>query len=491
MSGKRVSRVSLGRVFLCISLVLLAICLCWAPAMANGEKQQVSVTVSFTVSPVNDPPVANDDSATMEEDTAVDIGVVFNDVDPDGAIDPATVLIIAPPTDGAVVVNPDGTVTYTADPGFSGTDTFTYTVEDDEGLTSNVATVTVSTVQEGVAGEGGVVENTCEEKVIINEVAWAGTAADPWGEWIELRNLGTIPVDLTGWILRWRRKHPSTPEDYRWKVLELSGMLMATTTSACELVDREPTPSVRIVHSDTDEISWLVLGEPEEKDGSYYLLERWHDPTVSNVAADLVYDTSPPYDMELSDLGDVIELLNARGEVVDTANAYDLEEDGWSAGSATTFATMERTDPLGPDTKENWHTNLGIITRGLDALERPLVATAGEQNSIVLDELALFANVQPAQTHAGTRLEVGLELSKEDRKARGWPWIRVTRPDLAEPAGGGGAVELAADYSFSGRYAHGVYWLGIDTGGLPPGRYNFWIVYEEGKTVLVPILVLP
>ena len=43
-----------------------------------------------------------------------------------------------------MTLNADGRFTYTPDPGFNGTDSFTYTVTDDDGATSNVATVTLT-----------------------------------------------------------------------------------------------------------------------------------------------------------------------------------------------------------------------------------------------------------------------------------------------------------------------------------------------------------
>lgn len=395
--------------------------------------------------------------------------------------------------------------TTTLGPGESITVTANYTVQtaDLPGPVVNVATATgndsagntvTDEAQETVditAGGGGATEDTCEGKVIINEVAWAGTSADSRDEWIELRNLGTIPVDLTGWTLRWRRKKPTTEEEYQWKIVNLSGILLPASTSACELADNDSTLSVEFIKRDTDDLSWWVLGKHEDKDESYYTIERRHDETISNEKADLLYDTTEPYEMELTDFGDVIQLRNDLGEVVDTANASNPERDGWPAGSAATFAAMERTNPLVPDTWENWHTNLGIITRGLDAQEWPLIATADVLNSQALEELAISAELPLTKTRAGARLEVGLDLPREDRKTLGWPWIRVTQPDLAEAAGGGGAVEAGAGFSFSGRYSHDLYWLGIDTGSLLPGHYNIWIVYGEGKAVLVPIVILP
>ena len=88
--------------------------------------------------------MANDDTATTDEETPVNINVVANDTDPDGAIDPATVFIVTGPDYGTAYANADGTVDYTPDAGFTGPDTFTYTVDDDEGNTSNEATVNVT-----------------------------------------------------------------------------------------------------------------------------------------------------------------------------------------------------------------------------------------------------------------------------------------------------------------------------------------------------------
>jgi uncharacterized repeat protein (TIGR01451 family)/gliding motility-associated-like protein len=80
-------------------------------------------------SPDNEPPVANADTNTTEVDTPVDGNVLVNDFDPDG--DPIVVTGNTQPTNGSVVVNPDGSYTYTPNPGFVGEDTFEYTICDD------------------------------------------------------------------------------------------------------------------------------------------------------------------------------------------------------------------------------------------------------------------------------------------------------------------------------------------------------------------------
>jgi len=99
-----------------------------------------SDTATATVHVTNAAPVAGDDSATTAEDTAVTIAVLTNDSDPDG--DLLTVTSVGAPGNGSAAINYDGTVTYSPDAGFAGEDTFTYTVEDDDGAT-DTATVTV------------------------------------------------------------------------------------------------------------------------------------------------------------------------------------------------------------------------------------------------------------------------------------------------------------------------------------------------------------
>ena len=93
----------------------------------------------------NNPPTANDDTASTDEDIPVWIDVLSNDYDSDGSLDPSTVTVTSDPSDGSTTVNTTtGDIKYTPDSGFYGTDSFTYTVDDNDGATSNTATVTIS-----------------------------------------------------------------------------------------------------------------------------------------------------------------------------------------------------------------------------------------------------------------------------------------------------------------------------------------------------------
>ena len=100
--------------------------------------------VNVSVNDVNDALVANDDDVTTEEDIAVLINVLANDVDSDGSIDPSSVSIVTSPINGTVDVNTDGTVIYTPTLDFNGNDVFTYNVRDDQDQVSNIATVNIT-----------------------------------------------------------------------------------------------------------------------------------------------------------------------------------------------------------------------------------------------------------------------------------------------------------------------------------------------------------
>ncbi|RME41302.1 MAG: tandem-95 repeat protein, partial [Caldilineae bacterium] len=112
----------------------------------NDGAVSAPATVNITVNPAgfNLPPTATDDAAVTGQDTAVTINLIANDADPDGSLDSTSVAIVDAPLSGSVLSNGNGTATYTPNPGFSGEDSFTYTVNDNDGATSNVATVRIT-----------------------------------------------------------------------------------------------------------------------------------------------------------------------------------------------------------------------------------------------------------------------------------------------------------------------------------------------------------
>jgi gliding motility-associated-like protein len=102
-------------------------------------------TVNITINPVNDAPVANADFATTPEEIPVSIQVLGNDTDVDNMPETSSLSVVNGPANGSAVVQPStGTILYTPQKDFTGSDSFTYTVTDADGATSAPATVTVT-----------------------------------------------------------------------------------------------------------------------------------------------------------------------------------------------------------------------------------------------------------------------------------------------------------------------------------------------------------
>jgi len=101
-----------------------------------------TVTLSVTAVP-NAAPIANNDSFGTNEDTVLTNNVLTNDTDPDGNT-PLTVSLVTGPGNGSLSLNPNGTFSYTPNADFNGTDTFTYSVRDSLGASSNLASVVLS-----------------------------------------------------------------------------------------------------------------------------------------------------------------------------------------------------------------------------------------------------------------------------------------------------------------------------------------------------------
>ena len=100
--------------------------------------------MTIDIAPVNDAPIAADDTYATAEDTPLTIaagnGLLLNDSDLDG--DPLTAIQVSNPSQGTVTFDADGGFTYTPDTNATGIDSFTYRVNDGN-LDSAVATVSI------------------------------------------------------------------------------------------------------------------------------------------------------------------------------------------------------------------------------------------------------------------------------------------------------------------------------------------------------------
>lgn len=142
--------------------------------------------VVVTVARSNNGPVVGNDSAATTMNTPVLIPVLANDNDPDGS--PLLVVALETPAHGTVSVQPDNRLRYTPQKGFTGTDSFAYTVSDLTGATGK-ASVSVT-----VAGTGR--PPVARNDALTTTVGTSATVAllandnDPDGDPLQLVSLG-------------------------------------------------------------------------------------------------------------------------------------------------------------------------------------------------------------------------------------------------------------------------------------------------------------
>jgi len=106
--------------------------------ISDSQGGTATSLIDIEISPVNDPPVAADDRALMDEDTTIVVPVLANDGDVDG--DALTIASFGQAQHGFVSMG-EGGLGYHPLPDYNGQDTFTYTISD--GILTASASVTV------------------------------------------------------------------------------------------------------------------------------------------------------------------------------------------------------------------------------------------------------------------------------------------------------------------------------------------------------------
>ena len=113
--------------------------ICNAINMCDSAWIMLKVMPVLLSSGGNNKPIANDDVAQTLKNVPVSGSVLNNDLDPDGNI--LTVSMLLQPENGTVVMNPNGTFTFTPDPNFTGVDIFKYIACDAQGLCDTASVV--------------------------------------------------------------------------------------------------------------------------------------------------------------------------------------------------------------------------------------------------------------------------------------------------------------------------------------------------------------
>jgi len=137
--------------------------------VSDGAGGTASGTVTINVTNVNDAPVASDDTASTNEDTAVVINVLANDTDIDN--DALSVSNVSA-TNGGAIVNGDGNVVFTPAADYNGSATVAYTVTDGNGGSDNASvSVAIAAVNDNPIANPDTASVNEDESVSINVLA--------------------------------------------------------------------------------------------------------------------------------------------------------------------------------------------------------------------------------------------------------------------------------------------------------------------------------
>ncbi|EHK0044397.1 tandem-95 repeat protein [Vibrio parahaemolyticus] len=238
-----------------------------------------STTVSVDVTPVNDAPVAKDDIATTQEDTAVTIDVLPNDSDVDG--DKLSIESASVPKEQGTVEVVDGKLVFTPAENFNGDAEITYTVTDGQLTDEAKVTVTVNPVNDAPTIKVDAVESLTEDAV----------------------NTDTVVATLTV-------RDTDTPED------QLTVSLENNSNGHFVLVGNEvklTQAGVDAVNNDELNLKDLTVSasvsdgvNPTASDSDSLVVNRVNDaPTVENAIADQVL--SEDFDAYTIDLNEVFK----------------------------------------------------------------------------------------------------------------------------------------------------------------------------------------
>jgi VCBS repeat-containing protein len=145
----------------------------------DGKNLSNLATVTLTVRPVNDAPVAQDDLFEVTQNNTLTLPVLANDCDKDG--DPLSVVLASGASHGVVEYDNDGSIKYTPAPNFTGVDSFTYRASDGQAC-SDPVTVTINVVPLKIAQDdaytmtAGTVLTVKQPGILANDLVSTGWA---------------------------------------------------------------------------------------------------------------------------------------------------------------------------------------------------------------------------------------------------------------------------------------------------------------------------
>ncbi len=335
--------------------------------ISDGNGGTATAIVTVTVGAVNDPPVATDDATSTDEDTAVTIPVLANDTDVDG--NPLTVTAAVAPN-GSVVINPDGTITYTPNADFNGTDTITYTISDGQGgFDTAIVTVIVRPVNDPPVARN---DNATTPEDTPITIAILGNDSDVDGDPLSVTTAtspdGQVTINPDGSVLFTPNPNFNGATTITYTISDGRGGTSTATVALTVTPVNDPpvaAPSNAVTNEDIP-VSLPVLANDTDADG---------DPlTVTAVSAENGTVTINPD-------GTVTYAPNANFNGTDTVT-YSISDGRGGTSTSTVTVTVNAVNDVpiavndNATTPEDQPVTIPVLGNDTDADGNPLTVTA-------------------------------------------------------------------------------------------------------------------
>ena len=265
----------------------------------DGTAYSTASTVSITITPVNDAPLAVNDEYSTAEDTLLTIplpGVLVNDSDTDG--DSLTAVLVGDVTHGSLTLNLNGSLTYMPDANYAGVDSFTYRASDGT-EPSNLATVsiTITPVNDAPLAVNDSYSTPENTPLVVNAPGVLGNDTDVDGDTLtavlaEDPAHGTLSLNANGSFTYTPDTDYSGPDSFNYKASDgTTQSAPATVTINVSLVNSTPVANPQSVTTDEDTAKAITLtGTDADGDTLTYSVVAYPSHgTLSGTAPNLTY----------------------------------------------------------------------------------------------------------------------------------------------------------------------------------------------------------
>ena len=347
----------------------------------DGESTAESVTSAQTVavSNVNDAPVSVNDAVVINEGDSVIIDVAANDTDVDSVLDLNSIIITTAPANGSLVINGDGTVTYTHNGSETVSDSFNYTISDIEGAVSNIATVSlvINPVNDAPVAQDDNALSVNEGATAVFDLAFNDTDSD---DGLDLNSItitsassnGSLVVNGDGTVTYTHDGSETLSDSFTYTIADISGAIsnFATANIVINPVNDAPTTvgitnvtvledsvntsvDLNAAFNDTDnsdsELSYSIVGNTNiglfsstnidvgtgqlsldyaaDNNGSSQITVRATDLAGASVDTLLTVNVTPVNDVSVVDANTGVLISDVSEKVIDTSmlNAFDID----------------------------------------------------------------------------------------------------------------------------------------------------------------------